>query len=143
MYNIIMIKIKLSYLNMYQNEKFQRRTAILSVQDCTLLNVPTWIIVWTKCYTHKLLKYEYNALLGWVVSEDQLKEVATESGVLDVNDDFLTPQFRQACERVIPTPADVDPRDVQNAFIYLKQNIMVDSEWLKESCNFIEKTSSQ
>ena len=41
MYNIIMIKIKLSYLNMYQNEKFQRRTAILStsVQDCTLVNV--------------------------------------------------------------------------------------------------------
>ena len=41
MYNIIMIKIKLSYFNMYQNENFQRRTAILSVQDCTLLNVPT------------------------------------------------------------------------------------------------------
>jgi hypothetical protein len=41
--------------------------------------------------------YEYNALLGWVASEDQLKEVATESGVLDVNDDFLTRQFRQAC----------------------------------------------
>ena len=41
MYNIIMIKIKSSYLNLYQNEKFQRCTAILSVQDCTLLNVPT------------------------------------------------------------------------------------------------------
>ena len=72
--------------------------------------------------------YEYNALLGWVASEDQLKEVATESGVLEVNDDFLTRQFRQACQRVIPTPANVDPRDVQNAIIYLKQNIMVDSE---------------
>ena len=60
-------------------------------------------------------------ILGWDVSEVQL-EVANESGVLSV-DDFLEPEFRQACEEVIPTPADVDCTDVQNAFIYLKENI--------------------
>ena len=62
-------------------------------------------------------------ILGWDVSEGQLEEVAIESGVLSINDDFLEPEFRQACEEVIPTPADVDCTDVQNAFIYLKENI--------------------
>ena len=62
-------------------------------------------------------------ILGCDVSEGQLEEVANESGVLSVNDDFLEPEFRQACEEVIPTPADVDCTDVQNAFIYLKENI--------------------
>ena len=62
-------------------------------------------------------------VLGWDISEGQLEEVANESGVLSVNNDFLEPQFRQACEDVIPTPADVECRDVQNAFIYLKENI--------------------
>ncbi|XP_028408204.1 uncharacterized protein LOC114530783 [Dendronephthya gigantea] len=60
---------------------------------------------------------------GWVVSEEQLQEVGNESGVLDINDDFLEPEFRQACERVIPQPEDVAPKDIQNAFLFLKQNI--------------------
>jgi hypothetical protein len=63
------------------------------------------------------------SILGWAISEAQPEEVANESGVLIVNDDFLEPQFRRACEDVIPTPAGVDSRDVQNAFIYLKENI--------------------
>ena len=63
------------------------------------------------------------SVLGWDISEAQLEELANESGVLKVNDDFLKIQFRQACEDVIPAPADVDSRDVQNAFIYLKENI--------------------
>lgn len=62
-------------------------------------------------------------ILGWDISEGQLEEVANESGVLSVNDDFLEPEFRQACEEVIPTPADVDCKDVQNAFIYLKEKL--------------------
>ena len=41
--------------------------------------------------------------------------------MLSVNDDFLEPEFRQASEEVIPT--DVDCANVQNASIYLKENI--------------------
>ena len=48
------------------------------------------------------------AVLGWDISEAQLEEVANESGVLRVNDDFLEIQFRQACKDVIPAPAGVD-----------------------------------
>lgn len=63
--------------------------------------------------------------LGWVVSEEQLQEVANESGVLDASDDFLEPEveFRQACERAIRQPEDVAPKNIQNAFLFPKQNI--------------------
>ena len=76
-----------------------------------------------KIFTMKL--YSPLFLLGWIVSEEQLEEAANESGVLSGNDDFLEPEFRQACERLIPKLEDIDPRDVQNAFIYLKQNITI------------------
>ena len=36
------------------------------------------------------------------MTEEQLREVAMESGVLDVDDDFLDADFRAKCEQIMP-----------------------------------------
>ncbi|CAB4034280.1 Hypothetical predicted protein, partial [Paramuricea clavata] len=59
---------------------------------------------------------------GWEVTEDQLKEAAFHSGVLDVEDDYLEPDFRARCEAIIANPADVKPKDCVDAFLYLKEH---------------------
>lgn len=41
---------------------------------------------------------------GLPVTEDQLREVALLSGVLDAEQDFIQPEFRSACERILPNP---------------------------------------
>ena len=65
-----------------------------------------------------------NALSGLPVSEDQLKEVAEHSGVLNVEDDFLEPAFRLECERWIPHTNEIVPQNCKNAYLYLKQHFV-------------------
>ena len=62
------------------------------------------------------------SLSGWPVTEDQLKEVASHSGVLQTPSDFLHPDFRKACEDLIPFPQEVEPKHCMDAFLYLKNN---------------------
>ncbi len=38
------------------------------------------------------------------MSEEELKQVAIHSGVLEVGTDFLEDEFRAECERVLPYP---------------------------------------
>lgn len=64
------------------------------------------------------------ALSGLDVSEDQLKEVAEHSGVLNVNDDFLEPAFRLECERWVPDTNEIDPQNFKTAYLYLKENFV-------------------
>lgn len=56
------------------------------------------------------------------MTEDQLKEVATHSGVLQTPSDFLHPDFQKACEDLIPCPEEVEPKHCMDAFLYLKNN---------------------
>ena len=56
------------------------------------------------------------------MSEEQLKEAAEQSGVLNVEDDFLDPAFRMECERLIPNIQDIEAKDCREAYLYLKQN---------------------
>ena len=35
------------------------------------------------------------------MTDEQLEEVAVESGVLDVPDDYLATEFREECERIV------------------------------------------
>ena len=56
-----------------------------------------------------------------LLTEEQLKEVATESGVLSIVDDFLTLEFREECERIIPDNT-IKPDEWKYAYMYLKQN---------------------
>ena len=58
---------------------------------------------------------------GFAVTEEQLKEVAEESGVLDVPDDFLPGDVRTKCQKIIEHQ-DVKPEDCRDAFVYLKEH---------------------
>ncbi|CAB4026934.1 Hypothetical predicted protein [Paramuricea clavata] len=58
---------------------------------------------------------------GFAVTEEQLQEAATESGVLQVPDDFLTEEFRAECERLIPDNDTIKPDEWTNAYLYLKE----------------------
>ena len=59
------------------------------------------------------------------VTEEQLKEAATQSGVLTVPDDFLQPEFRAECERVLPDSETIRPHECRDAYIYLKNNFQL------------------
>jgi hypothetical protein len=54
-----------------------------------------------------------------------LQEVAEQSGVLELDDDFLSPEFRAACLRIIPHAELVEPSECLDAFIYLKTNFQM------------------
>ncbi|XP_067040998.1 uncharacterized protein [Acropora muricata] len=52
---------------------------------------------------------------GLPVTEEQLQEVAIESGVLRIPDDFLTLEFREECERIIPDNDTIKPDEWKDA----------------------------
>jgi hypothetical protein len=54
-----------------------------------------------------------------------LQEVAEQSGVLELDDDFLSPEFRAACLQIIPYPELVEPSECSDAFVYLKTNFQM------------------
>ena len=62
---------------------------------------------------------------GLPVSEDQLREAAEESGVLNVKDDFLDPAVRMECERLIPNFNNIVAKDCREAYLYLKHNFNI------------------
>ena len=57
-----------------------------------------------------------------LLTEEQLKEVATESGVLSIVDDFLTLEFKEECERIIPDNDTIEPDAWKDVYVYSKQN---------------------
>ena len=67
---------------------------------------------------------------GLPVTEEQLREVAELSNVLEGTDDFLSTSFRQECERHIEHVDAVKPSEAAMAYLYLKENIN-----LSRACN--------
>ena len=61
------------------------------------------------------------------VDEDQLHKAAVQSGVLDVDDDFLEPEFRQECERIVPSPDQITLQKFFDTFICLKRNFNINN----------------
>jgi hypothetical protein len=59
---------------------------------------------------------------GLKVTEEQLKEAATQSGILQAPDDYLEPHVRAECERLIPDHDTIKPSECQYAYLYLKQH---------------------
>ena len=59
---------------------------------------------------------------GFRVTDEQLREVAELSNVLDGTGDFLPEAFRQECQRHLPNTEDIEPDQAANAFLYLKAN---------------------
>ena len=59
-----------------------------------------------------------NLSLGWPVTEEQLREAANHTGVLEVEDNFLDARFRRECERLIPNTEKIEPEDCVAAFLF-------------------------
>ena len=47
--------------------------------------------------------------------------MAEMSKVLEIDKDFLEPEFRSRCEAIIPFPVQVEPDQRADAFVHLKQ----------------------
>ncbi|XP_020917211.1 uncharacterized protein LOC110254544 [Exaiptasia diaphana] len=62
---------------------------------------------------------------GFPVTVDQLKEVAEFSGVLEVEDNFLDPEFRLKCNELVPNVEEIEPKDCRKAYLHLKKNFPV------------------
>ena len=71
------------------------------------------------------LTFHLHYITSLPVTEEQLKEAATQSGVLTVPDDFLQPEFRAECERVLPDSETIRPHECRDAYIYLKNNFQL------------------
>jgi hypothetical protein len=60
---------------------------------------------------------------GFNLTDEDLREVADLSEVLDGTNDYIHPDFRHECEQHIPNTDDIEPAQAANAFLYLKANI--------------------
>ena len=60
----------------------------------------------------------------WPVTEQQLKDVAEMSEVLETDQDFVENEFRSKCERSIPFPEQVEPDQCADAYVYLKEKFL-------------------
>jgi hypothetical protein len=67
----------------------------------------------------KLLVYSF-LFSGKPVSTEDLNEVAELSGVMSYGDDYLEPNLRANCERIIPEVEAVLPNDAADSFLFLK-----------------------
>ena len=60
---------------------------------------------------------------GMIVTENRLREAAECSGVLDVEDDFLSSETREQFDLVFPTPNNLKNEEWIDTYRQLKQNI--------------------
>ena len=76
------------------------------------------------CTIDPFLNKLYNLYTtGLPLTEHDLREVAEVSGVVDVPEDFLTPEFREECARIIPDMENhIKPSECKDVFLYLKDN---------------------
>ena len=51
--------------------------------------------------------------------------MATHSGVLGIDDDFLNARFRAECERLIPKTEEITHEDCVDAFLFLKAHFIL------------------
>ena len=59
--------------------------------------------------------------LGFEITSAQLEEAAIESGVLEGTDDYMSEEFREKCENILPNPDQVAAKDCATTFIFLKE----------------------
>ena len=63
-------------------------------------------------------------LLGFRLTEGQLKEVAELSGVLEVDHGYLEDDFREKCDLIIPYPEQVKNDEWFDSYIFLKSEFI-------------------
>ncbi|XP_066931267.1 uncharacterized protein [Clytia hemisphaerica] len=60
---------------------------------------------------------------GFQVNDEQLREVADYSGILDHGNDFLDNDMRVQFEQIIPYPENIKNQDCFTKYLYLKNNL--------------------
>ena len=81
-----------------------------------------------------------SCFLSWIVSEEELQQVAINSGVLEVETDYLDKDFRTECERVLPYPSKVEPKECRAAFFVSERELsflIIISLMINFCCNFV------
>ena len=62
--------------------------------------------------------------MGIPLRNDQLREVAEVSGVMDEDVlDFIDPRMKRECLQLLPNPEKVESKNAIEAFRFLKRNI--------------------
>lgn len=61
--------------------------------------------------------------IGHIVTEEKLQEVASLSGVLDIEEDYLDAEFRKKCEEIISEPEKITAKDYVESYLLLKHSI--------------------
>ena len=61
--------------------------------------------------------------LGFEITSDQLEEAAVQSGVLDGTDDYISEEFHEKCEHVLPNPDEVAAKDLCNNLYFPEREI--------------------
>eukprot|EP00794_Sanderia_malayensis_P000706 gene706-9204_t len=57
---------------------------------------------------------------GWPITDDELKEVAELSGVLEHEDQYLPVDIENQFKQIIADPKGIKPKDCVDAYLYLK-----------------------
>ena len=68
---------------------------------------------------------------------EQLEEVAEVSDILANHDDFLTPAVRQECQQHLPDTSQIESRDAEAAYLYLKSHVNRSAFWVIEGVMFV------
>ena len=66
--------------------------------------------------------YSICNITGLPITEEALADVREVSGVMDVGEDFIDPDVRRECERIIPEIDQVKPCDAADTYIFLKHH---------------------
>ena len=70
------------------------------------------------------LKFCFVLLLGNHVIEEQLNEVAKDSEVINIPNNFLDSDFRERCIKIVPYTERTENDEWYYAYIYLKENFV-------------------
>lgn len=62
--------------------------------------------------------------MGLKLTKDQIEDVAKVSGLLNVDtDDFIDSEVKSNCQRLIPSPGNIESKNAIEAFRYLKVHV--------------------
>ena len=64
---------------------------------------------------------------GFKVKTDDINEVSELSEIDEGQHDFIDEEFRAACEKLLPDPGSIKPKDLRDVYICMKTELLKDS----------------
>jgi len=61
---------------------------------------------------------------GWYVTNDEIRDSEEVSGVSELDEDFLSGEFRKNCEAILPSPTSFKPNEWKDAYIFLRETFV-------------------